>query len=201
MLYLIKSGDYYKIGYTDNMYIRLKDYRTHNPDIHLIGMKEGTLEDESNYHKELSDYIIHGEWMQVPNEKIEQLKKDFIKVDIIPTYKKGKKLSDFPKYKTYTEKAVNKESVDLKVSATGKRILKFIFDYLGVKDNKVIITTECCMKSCGFKNRKSIRDGIIELLDKNILTRSSARYQYWVNPIVMFNGDRIEFIREYRYEK
>ena len=201
MLYLIKSGDYYKIGYTDNMYIRLKDYRTHNPDIHLIGMKEGTLEDESNYHKELSDYIIRGEWMQVPNEKIEQLKKDFIKVDIIPTRKESKKLSDFQKYKTYTEKDVNKESVDLKVSATGKRILKFIFDYLGVKDNKVIITTECCMKSCGFKNRKSIRDGIIELLDKNILTRSSARYQYWVNPIVMFNGDRIEFIREYRYEK
>ena len=200
MLYLIKSGDYYKIGYTDNMYIRLKDYRTHNPDIHLIGMKEGTLEDESNYHKELSDYIIHGEWMQVPNEKIEQLKKDFIKVDIIPTRKESKKLSDFQKYKTYTEKDVNKESVDLKVSATGKRILKFIFDYLGVKDNKVIITTECCMKSCGFKNRKSVRDGIIELLDKNILTRSSAKYQYWVNPIVMFNGDRIEFIREYRYE-
>ena len=201
MLYLIKSGDYYKIGYTDNMYIRLKDYRTHNPDIHLIGMKEGTLEDESNYHKELSNYIIHGEWMQVPNEKIEQLKKDFIKVDIIPTRKESKKLSDFQKYKTYTEKDVNKESVDLKVSATGKRILKFIFDYLGVKDNKVIITTECCMKSCGFKNRKSVRDGIIELLDKNILTRSSVKYRYWVNPIVMFNGDRIEFIREYRYEK
>ena len=42
---------------------------------------------------------------------------------------------------------------------------------------------------------------IIELLNKNILTRSSVKYKYWVNPIVMFNGDRIEFIREYRYEK
>lgn len=201
MLYLIKSGDYYKIGYTDNMYIRLKDYRTHNPDIHLIGMKEGTLEDENNYHKEFSDYIIHGEWMQIPNEKVEQLKKVFTKIEIIPIHKESKKLSDFPKYKTYTEKDINKESVDLKVSATGKRILKFIFEDIGIRNNTVIITTECCMKTCGFKNRKSVRDGIIELLDKNILTRSSARYQYWVNPIVMFNGDRIEFIREYRYEK
>ena len=82
-----------------------------------------------------------------------------------------------------------------------KRIVKFIFDYMGIRNNKVIFTTKCCMEACGFKNRKSVRDGIIELLDKNILTRSSIRYQYWVNPLIMFNGDRIEFIREYRYER
>lgn len=201
MLYLIKSGAYYKIGYTDNIYNRLKEYRTHNPDVNLIGTKEGTLEDESNYHKEFSEYITHGEWMQISNEQIEQLKKSFLKTEVIPTHKESKKLSDFPKYKTYTEKDVNKEDVDLNLSMTGKRIVKFIFDYIGIRNNNVILTTECCMKACGFKNRKSVRDGIIELLDKNILTRSSAKYQYWVNPIVMFNGDRIEFIREYRYEK
>ena len=201
MLYLIKSGNYYKIGYTDNIYNRLKEYRTHNPDISLIGVKEGTLEDESNYHKEFSEYITHGEWMQISNDQVEQLKKNFLKTQVVPIYKESKKLSDFPKYKTYTEKDVNKEDVDLKLSMTCKRIIKFIFDYIGIRNNAVILTTECCMKACGFKNRKSVRDGIIELLDKNILTRSSAKYQYWVNPIVMFNGDRIEFIREYRYEK
>ena len=89
----------------------------------------------------------------------------------------------------------------LQLSSTAQKILWYIMDNLPINKNVVVITNETCMDACGFKNRKSIRDGIIELLDKNILTRSSARYQYWVNPIVMFNGDRIEFIREYRYEK
>jgi hypothetical protein len=89
----------------------------------------------------------------------------------------------------------------LQLSATAQKILWYIMDSLPINKNVVVITNDACMDACGFKNRKSVRDGIIELLDKNILTRSSVKYKYWVNPIVMFNGDRIEFIREYRYEK
>ena len=89
----------------------------------------------------------------------------------------------------------------LQLSATAQKILWYIMDSLPINKNVVVITNDACMDTCGFKNRKSVRDGIIELLDKNILTRSSVKYKYWVNPIVMFNGDRIEFIREYRYEK
>jgi predicted GIY-YIG superfamily endonuclease len=36
MLYLIESGDYYKIGTTTDIKRRMQDYRTHNPDVELI---------------------------------------------------------------------------------------------------------------------------------------------------------------------
>jgi len=37
MLYLIKSTEYLKIGYTDNLDSRLKQYDTHNPNYELLG--------------------------------------------------------------------------------------------------------------------------------------------------------------------
>ena len=37
-LYLMKSDDYLKIGITDNLDKRLKQYRTHNPNIPAQGV-------------------------------------------------------------------------------------------------------------------------------------------------------------------
>ena len=56
MLYLIKSGEWYKIGYAKNVAKRLDAYNTHNPNYELLGVKEGTLEDETSYHKSQSQY-------------------------------------------------------------------------------------------------------------------------------------------------
>ena len=53
------------------------------------------------------------------------------------------------------------------------------------------------MNNVGFKTRKSVYDGVIELLEKGILTRSSNSKKYWVNPLVIFNGNRITFINDY----
>ena len=38
MLYLIKSGKYTKIGYTNNIHTRMQNYRTHNPRIQILGL-------------------------------------------------------------------------------------------------------------------------------------------------------------------
>jgi hypothetical protein len=49
MLYLIKSSKYLKIGYTDNLIDRLKQYDTHNPDYELIS----TLDLPKRHEKKL----------------------------------------------------------------------------------------------------------------------------------------------------
>lgn len=36
MIYLIESGNFYKIGFTENLKSRMKQYTTHNPDYRLI---------------------------------------------------------------------------------------------------------------------------------------------------------------------
>ena len=61
MLYLLKSGNYYKIGYTDNIEKRMDSYKTHNPDFILVGTKEGNKKEEFKKfigaHPEIINYI------------------------------------------------------------------------------------------------------------------------------------------------
>lgn len=66
MLYFIKSGNYYKIGFSDNIEKRISCYMTHNPDFELIGLKEGDEEEELQYHEKYYDYcFVQSEWMQL----------------------------------------------------------------------------------------------------------------------------------------
>lgn len=40
ILYLIQSGNYLKIGITNNLPIRIREYQTHNPDFNIIAVRE-----------------------------------------------------------------------------------------------------------------------------------------------------------------
>lgn len=49
MLYLIKSEEYIKVGFSKDVVSfkkRMKSYKTANPNVLLIGLCEGTEEDE-----------------------------------------------------------------------------------------------------------------------------------------------------------
>ena len=55
MLYLIRSfgrgsKSYLKIGFSDNLDNRLRQYRIHNPQFELISLRQGTQEDEMLLH-------------------------------------------------------------------------------------------------------------------------------------------------------
>lgn len=62
MLYLIKSHDKLKIGYTKDIAKRLKQYKTHNLDIELISYRHGTMQDEKAIQDLCTDYKIDLEW-------------------------------------------------------------------------------------------------------------------------------------------
>lgn len=63
-LYLIQTGNYLKIGLTSNLTKRLKQYKTHNPDVRLLDIREGTYADEYFLHKLFEKYLINdSEWM------------------------------------------------------------------------------------------------------------------------------------------
>lgn len=87
----------------------------------------------------------------------------------------------------------------LNLSATAQKLLWYILEILPQKAVYVDIVTNICQRECGFKTRKSVSDGIIELLEKEILIKTAYQMRYWVNPVILFNGDRVEFIREYIY--
>ena len=82
MLYLIKlkgeTNTLLKIGYTKNIDKRLKTYKTHNPLIELVDVKEGNTIDESFLHNKLKDYLFDNskEWF-IEDEKIYNIWKEY----------------------------------------------------------------------------------------------------------------------------
>lgn len=53
MLYLIKSGNFFKVGFSKRTVLqkRIEFYVTCNPDFEIVGLKNGTLKEEKEYHK------------------------------------------------------------------------------------------------------------------------------------------------------
>ena len=89
-LYLIKSGKYLKIGYTNNLDSRLKSYQTHNPNYQLLFIREGTQSDEYFLHKIFEKYRINNtEWMVYKEDIINTFKT--IKLNHRPSVKNDKK--------------------------------------------------------------------------------------------------------------
>lgn len=64
MLYLIKSGDFLKIGYSNNVNKRLESYRTCNPDFIVLDTIEGDEKLEKALHKICKEFKIENrqEW-------------------------------------------------------------------------------------------------------------------------------------------
>lgn len=61
-IYLLESGDYYKIGKTTDLKARLKTYETHNPNIHLVDKFNASPDIETMLHKACKQYNYKSEW-------------------------------------------------------------------------------------------------------------------------------------------
>lgn len=94
---------------------------------------------------------------------------------------------------------VFKESLSYiaKLSKTAQQVLVYIIDNLPKDKGYVVIDNMTVMEFCNFKHRKSVRDGVVELLEKNFLTRTTVPKKFWVNPLIVFNGNRITYANEY----
>ena len=80
----------------------------------------------------------------------------------------------------------------MNLSTTAQKVLWYIMDNLKKEQGIVSINYNLCMEQCHFKTRKSIRDALIELLTKNIISKTVYISVFWVNPTFVFNGNRIE---------
>lgn len=78
MIYLIKSGNYFKIGYSENVEQRIKAYSTFNPDIEILAIEEGTKNDEARLHTICEELHYRNEWFHY-NEHIMTLWNTYFK--------------------------------------------------------------------------------------------------------------------------
>lgn len=72
MIYFIQHTDYLKIGYTNDINIRLSDLQVSCPiKLKVLGLIEGTRKEESEYHKKFKHLGSSGEWFRCTSELLE----------------------------------------------------------------------------------------------------------------------------------
>jgi hypothetical protein len=77
------------------------------------------------------------------------------------------------------------------------RVFGFIITVLKPKKDFFYFDMDDCMKYTGYTQRNNILTGLSCLIDCGIIARSNKTYIYFINPLVVFNGDRVSFAKTY----
>lgn len=85
--------------------------------------------------------------------------------------------------------------VDL--SRPGMQLLFWIVRHLRQNDDKVYIFMEDVMQDLGWASSTSYYDTLAELLSKDVIYPSYQKMFWFINPAMMFNGDRMVLVQEY----
>lgn len=84
---------------------------------------------------------------------------------------------------------------DLKNTAI--KVFGYIMTQLQPKKDMFPFFMQDCLEYTGYKNHKSVNEGLAELLNAKIIARGVNEYFYFINPMVVFNGDRVTFAKTY----
>lgn len=83
------------------------------------------------------------------------------------------------------------------LSKTGVRVLAYVFTCMHISRDTILFDIDEAMKYTGYKAHRSVYDGLAELLKAEIIARGKKDNIYYINPMIIFNGNRINFIRQY----
>jgi len=81
------------------------------------------------------------------------------------------------------------------------KVFGYILTQLRPNNDIVIFDREDCMKYTGYKGDASVFRGLGQLLENRIIARGKADNLYYINPMVLFNGNRITFAKTYIKKK
>lgn len=84
---------------------------------------------------------------------------------------------------------------DLKNTAI--KVFGYIMTQLQPKKDMFPFLMYECLEYTGYKNHKSINEGLAELLNAKIIARGVNENFYFINPMIVFNGDRVTFAKTY----
>lgn len=87
------------------------------------------------------------------------------------------------------------------LSKSGIKVFGYIVENLKPGDDKIYIYLPHLMEYCNYKAKNRAYVGLGELVKSNILAASEMPNFWYVNPKIVFNGDRIAFIKAYRIKE
>lgn len=83
---------------------------------------------------------------------------------------------------------------------TAQKVLKYFIGVLKKDRDEVTFNLAECIDASGLKGKSSVYKGIAELLQKEVIAKGPNETTYFVNPSVMFNGNRLMIINRYMTE-
>jgi hypothetical protein len=84
---------------------------------------------------------------------------------------------------------------DLKLQAI--KVFGYILQQLIPNRDNFNFYMEDCQEYTAYKSETSVRIGITSLLENKIIARGRTDYEYFINPMIAFNGNRITFAKTY----
>jgi len=88
---------------------------------------------------------------------------------------------------------------DLKPSAI--RVFGYVLSQLTPNKDYFYIDFDEMLEITKYKNKSSIYDGLASLVQNEVIARGKNEYHYFINPMVVFNGNRITFAKTYVKKK
>ena len=73
-VYFAQSGGRIKIGFSNNPWARISEFKISNPDITLLGAFPGTIEDERKLQEKFRDLLFLGEWYKADPRIFDEIK-------------------------------------------------------------------------------------------------------------------------------
>jgi hypothetical protein len=65
------------------------------------------------------------------------------------------------------------------------------------KSDMIIFDRRKCLEYTQYKSDKAIYKGLAELVQNEIIARGPNEYNWFINPLIVFNGDRVSFTKTY----
>ena len=84
---------------------------------------------------------------------------------------------------------------DLKPAAI--KVFGYILQKLIPNRDEFMFIIDECLEYTGYKTKSSIFTGLAQLVHNEIIARGKTDFLYYINPLVVFNGNRITFSKSY----
>jgi hypothetical protein len=77
------------------------------------------------------------------------------------------------------------------------RVFTYVIDCMRIGEDTIIFDVEECMEYTGYKSDRSVFIGLATLIENGLIARSTKAYRYFINPMIVFNGNRVTFAKTY----
>lgn len=83
------------------------------------------------------------------------------------------------------------------LTKTAQKILVYIIKSLGINKDYVVFDKVKAKDISGLSSTASLYAGLTELMNKGVLAKSHLPLMYYINPAIIFNGDRLTIVNQW----